>query len=101
MQITDGMEWRSRKEETGMRDTARQMRSAMMCDRMRQMSMCDGMDADVVRLFPDYFSEITYYPADQFSDGIHFGRPYNTKEVYREKLRELYLDRGYLDGFQI
>ena len=36
-----------------MRDTARQMRSAMMCDRMRQMSMCDGMDADVVRLFPD------------------------------------------------
>lgn len=53
------------------------------------------------RLFPDYFSEITYYPADQFSDGIHFGRPYNTKEVYREKLRELYLDRGYLDGFQI
>ncbi len=33
-----------------MRDTARQMRSAMMCDRMRQMSMCDGMDADVVRL---------------------------------------------------
>lgn len=53
------------------------------------------------RLFPDYFSEITYYPADQFSDGIHFGRPYNTKEVYREKLIELYLDRGYLDGFQI
>ena len=39
------------------------------------------------RLFPDYFSEITYYPADQFSDGIHFGRPYNTKEVYREKLK--------------
>ena len=36
-----------------MRDTARQMRSAMMCDRMRQMSMCDGMDADVVRLFPE------------------------------------------------
>ena len=36
-----------------MRDTARQMRSAMMCDRMRHMSMCDGMDADVVRLFPD------------------------------------------------
>ena len=53
MQITDSMEWRSRKEETGMRDTARQMRSAMMYDRMRQMSMCDGMDADVVRLFPD------------------------------------------------
>ena len=52
-------------------------------------------------LFPDYFSEITYYPANQFLDGIHFGRPYNTKEVYREKLRELYLDRGYLDGFQI
>ena len=36
-----------------MRDTVRQMRSAMMCDRMRQMSMCDVMDADVVRLFPD------------------------------------------------
>lgn len=33
-----------------MRDTARQMRSAMMCDRMRQMSMCDGMDADVSRI---------------------------------------------------
>lgn len=36
-----------------MRDTAWQIRSAMMCDRMRQMSMCDGMDADAVRLFSD------------------------------------------------
>lgn len=58
MQITDSMEWRSRKEETGMRDTARQMRSAMMCDRMRQMSMCDGMDADVVRAFPGFFRSL-------------------------------------------
>lgn len=41
-----------------MRDTARQMRSAMMCDRMRQMSMCDGMDADVVRLFPGFFRSL-------------------------------------------
>lgn len=38
-----------------MRDTARQMRSAMMCDRMRQMSMCDGMDADVGAAFPGFF----------------------------------------------
>lgn len=66
-------------------------------EQIRQDFETRGLD----RLFPDYFSEITYYPADQFPDGIHFGRPYNTKEVYREKLRELYLDRGYLDGFQI
>lgn len=52
MQITDSMEWRSRKEETGMRDTAWQMRTVMMCDRMCRMSMYGGMDVNVVRLFP-------------------------------------------------
>ena len=36
-----------------MRDTAWQMRTAMMCDGMCRMSMCDGMDVNVVRLFPD------------------------------------------------
>lgn len=36
-----------------MRDTARQMRTAMMCDRMCRMSMYGGMDVNVVRLFPD------------------------------------------------
>lgn len=72
-------------------------RAAKQVEQIRQDFETRGLE----RLFPDYFSEITYYPADQFSDGIHFGRPYNTKEVYREKLRELYLDRGYLDGFQI
>lgn len=41
-----------------MRDTVRQMRSAMMCDRMRQMSMCDGMDADVGAAFPGFFRSL-------------------------------------------
>lgn len=49
-------------------------------------------------LFPNYFDEITYYPEEQFVDGIHFGEPYNTQEEFNRKLQELYMDRGYLDG---
>ena len=49
-------------------------------------------------LFPDYFEEINYYPEEQFEDDIHFGEPYNTREVLNQRLQELYLDRGYLDG---
>lgn len=36
-----------------MRDAVRQMRTVMMCGRMCRMSMCDRMDVNVVRLFPD------------------------------------------------
>ena len=49
-------------------------------------------------LFPNYFNEIMFYPDEQFGDGIHFGEPYNEQSVMNEKIREMYLDHGYLDG---
>lgn len=49
-------------------------------------------------LFPKYFDEICYYPDEQFVDGIHFGEPYNSQEELNNKLSEMYLDRGYLNG---
>ena len=49
-------------------------------------------------MFPNYFEEVSYYPEEQFGDGVHFGEPYNTREALNQKVRELYLDRGYLEG---
>lgn len=48
--------------------------------------------------FPEYFSMIQYYPLKQFVDGVHFGEGYNNQTVYNEKIQELYLSEGYIDG---
>lgn len=61
---------------------------------LRQDFVARGLD----ELFPNYFDEIMYYPEEQFGDGIHFGEPYNTQEEFNQKLTELYLDKGYLEG---
>lgn len=58
----------------------------------------DFADRGLSELFPNYFDEILYYPEEQFVDGIHFGEPYNSQEELNNKLREMYLDRGYMDG---
>lgn len=63
----------------------------------------DALEADFKakgfdEMFPDYFDEIVYYPEEQFLDGVHFGEPYNTQEEFNRKLKELYLDKGYLEG---
>lgn len=52
-------------------------------------------------LFPNFFDEIIYYPEEQFVDGIHFGEPYNEQSQLNQKLREMYLDRGFLEGLEL
>lgn len=48
--------------------------------------------------FPDYFRLIQYYPQEQFVDGVHFGPGYDTQDVYNEKIRQIYMEAGYLEG---
>ena len=36
--------------------------------------------------------------SEQFVDGIHFGEPYNEQSQLNQKLRELYLDKGYMEA---
>lgn len=61
----------------------------------------DFEERGLSELFPNYFDEITYYPEEQFVDGIHFGEPYNEQSQLNQKLRELYLDKGYMEGLQL
>lgn len=58
----------------------------------------DFEDRGLSSLFPNYFEEVSYYPEEQYGDGVHFGEPYNTREALNQKVQELYLDRGYLEG---
>ncbi len=58
----------------------------------------DFADRGLDELFPDYFDEIVYYPEEQFHDGIHFGGEYYAQEELNQKIRDMYLSQGYLDG---
>lgn len=51
--------------------------------------------------YPEYFSLIQYYPGEQFSDGVHFGEGYNSQEEYNQKIQEMYLEAGYLEGLYL
>lgn len=53
------------------------------------------------KYFPDYFSMIHFYPEKQFVDGVHFGDEYDTQEQFNEKIQEIYLDAGCLEGLKI
>lgn len=48
--------------------------------------------------FSEYFSLIHYYPNEEFMDGVHFGELYDTQEIFNNKIREIYMDAGYLEG---
>lgn len=69
-------------------------------------TQAEGLEKDfeargLKELFPNFFDEIIYYPEEQFIDGIHFGEPYNEQSQLNQKLREMYLDRGILEGLQL
>lgn len=48
--------------------------------------------------FPDFLDQVWFYPEEQFRDGIHFGGDYANQQVYNEKIREMYVERGMLEG---
>lgn len=48
--------------------------------------------------FPDYLEQVWFYPEEQFSDGAHFGGDYANQQAYNEKIREMYVDKGMLEG---
>ena len=58
----------------------------------------DFKDRGFDKMFPDYFNDICYYPENQFGDGIHFCEPYDTQKELNNKLKEIYLEKGYMGG---
>lgn len=48
--------------------------------------------------FTEYFCNITYYPSEQFCDGVHFGGEFDNQRAFNEKIREVYVEKGYLSG---
>ena len=48
--------------------------------------------------FPDFLNQVQFYPEEQFADGIHFGGDYANQQAYNEKIREMYMEKGMLEG---
>ena len=42
------------------------------------------------KLFPDYLDHVKYYPEEMFTDGVHFGGPYENQSVYNDIISEMY-----------
>ena len=61
----------------------------------------DFKEAGLAEYFPDYFSLIQYFPKEEFVDGIHFGGDYANRESLNEKIQELYLEKGYMEGLHM
>jgi hypothetical protein len=52
-------------------------------------------------LFPDYLSNVRYYPEEMFSDGVHFGGRYEDQSVYNGIIREMYGYSGLTDHLKL
>ena len=48
------------------------------------------INSEIGRLFPEYLDVISFYPAEQFVDGAHFGGEYAEQDAYNEKILEMY-----------
>lgn len=51
--------------------------------------------------FKEYFSNMAFYPSEQFSDGVHFGGEFEEQEELNRKIREVYVEKGYLQGLRM
>ena len=67
----------------------------------KQLLQAEFERTGLEQYFPDYFSMIHFYPEEEFVDGVHFGDGYDSQEQFNEKIQELYLDAGYLEGLKM
>lgn len=51
--------------------------------------------------FTEYFSNMAFYPPEQFLDGVHFGGEFEEQEELNRKIREVYVEKGYLQGLKM
>ncbi len=52
-------------------------------------------------IFPDYLGMVKYYPEEMFSDGVHFGGKYDSREEYNKIIREMYGATGLVDHLNL
>lgn len=55
-------------------------------------------DTVLQEYFPDYLNSVSFYPEEQFRDGIHFGGEYANQQTYNEKIKEMYVEKGMFEG---
>ncbi len=52
-------------------------------------------------MFPEYLGMVNYYPEEMFSDRVHFGGKYDSREEYNKIIREMYGNTGLVEHLKL